>query len=639
VRIVEDSSPDETAVQDSSAFDSLVGKTLANNFRIVKRIGAGAMGRVYEAEQLSLGKMVAVKILRHELMADEKLLFRFEFEARAASALNHPNLIQIFDCGRDSTLGLAYIAMELLAGTDLAHLINTQWPIPLPRTAHIIDQVLAALEEAHGQGIVHRDLKPGNIMLITKRNDPDFVKVCDFGIAKAQGGNPRYRQNATMAGLVFGTPEYMSPEQARGAAVDSRTDLYAVAAILYQLLVGEVPFPAPSATDVLARLLRDEPERPSARGTIELPQALEDLVMRGLSKRPEGRPPTAAEFSEQLHEALIGVVDNWPGSTGRLPAQGTTLLPVGATTNPPRSTPRTPMAAPPVTAAPPPPWAQDPKTIVTQPPRSRAWMWGLGGGIALVAGLLLTVRPDLRASLGLTSNVAATAPVPIAAPPPPKPAPEVVPVGARPPGPTGGLKAAQEAPPANEPPPPSAAPAAEASGETGAADPTGHASSSSSPRKVAVRSRAPEHQNKHVAVVERAKASAARHESDEGTRGVQPPSPPPPSAPAAAPASPEDSAPASNAIAGSAAATSTGGAAADTMKEAERLLGQGEVIPACRRGEEVRRMNPKSAVVYKFLGKCYMRAGKPKPASDNYRRYLELSPDAPDAAFIRSYVK
>ena len=324
------------AIQDSSAYDSLIGRTIANNFRLVKRIGAGAMGRVYQAEQLSLGKMVAIKILRHELMADEKLVRRFELEARTASAVSHPNLIETFDCGRDLKLDLAYIAMELLHGPDLSQVIAREAPLALQRSARIMDQVLAALEEAHAQGIVHRDLKPGNIMLVARRDDPEFVKVCDFGIAKIK--TARARPNLTMAGLVFGTPEYMSPEQACGGDVDARTDLYAVAAILYQLVSGQLPFPAPSPTEVLARILRDEPERPSQRGYVAVPEAIENLILRGMSKDRDARPQTASEFRVALRDAWSGIMDYWPGQSTALPTMSlhpVTSLPI---------TPSTPMA-------------------------------------------------------------------------------------------------------------------------------------------------------------------------------------------------------------------------------------------------------------------------------------------------------
>ena len=322
-----------SVMQDSSAFDGLIGETIANNFRLVKRIGSGAMGRVYQAEQLSLGKMVAIKILRHELMADEKLLRRFELEARTASAVSHPNLVETFDCGRDKTLDLAYIAMELLQGPDLAQVIARDAPISLQRTARIMDQVLAALEEAHAQGIVHRDLKPGNIMLVPRRDEPDFVKVCDFGIAKVRSLRAT-RPSLTMAGFVFGTPEYMSPEQACGSDVDARTDLYAVAAILYYLVSGELPFPAPSPTEVLARILRDEPERPSTRGYVAVPAPIEDLIMRGLEKNPDKRPQTATEFRVLLRDAWNGIIDYWPGQSN-----GSPTLSLRAPTPPPPSTP------------------------------------------------------------------------------------------------------------------------------------------------------------------------------------------------------------------------------------------------------------------------------------------------------------
>ena len=624
MRTIEESSPDDMAVQDSTAYDSLIGKTIANNFHLVKRIGAGAMGRVYEAEQLSLGKMVAVKILRRELMADEKLLFRFEFEARAASALNHANLIQILDCGRDATLGIAYIAMELLPGTDLAKVLQSEWPFTLQRTAHIVDQVLAALEEAHSQGIVHRDLKPGNIMLVPRRNDPDFVKVCDFGIAKAQGGH-HHRPSPTLAGLVFGTPEYMSPEQARGAAVDSRTDLYAVAAILYQLLTGEVPFPAASPTDSLARLLRDEPERPSQRANIQLPPMLEDLLMRGLSKRPEGRPQTAAQFSEELHESLVGIVE-WPGATGRMPAQGGTIPPAASMflTSASRS------AMPQATVTPPPELEAAPKTLATAP-RSRAWLWGLGGGAALVTALLLTIKPEWRASLRLPAEKHETTAAPIVTSPQPAPEPQAPPAIAS----TGTVGSASKRPPVppldNNLAAPSNPPVEEGSPQGGGTE-AAISESRASSKKTVARPRPLERPSKRVVTVDRGRPAPAHHEGQ--------PAPAPAVAPPAAAAPPaEVPAPAPAASASPPAVPSAGSGIADMMKEAERLLGQGEVLPACRKGEEVRRMNPKAAVGYKFLGKCYMRAGKPTPASDNYRRYLELSPDAPDAAFIRSYVK
>src|SRR5262249_6922357 len=161
---------------------------------------------------------------------------------------------QIIDSGQDSD-GLLYIAMELLTGRDLAQVIRDDFPLPLPRVVRVMTQVLSALDEAHAQGIVHRDLKPSNIMLIERRGEKDFVKVCDFGIAKATDGNSDEdrAQMLTIQGLVCGTPEYMSPEQARAESLDGRADLYSAAVILYQLLTGDIPFRADSPMGIVSR--------------------------------------------------------------------------------------------------------------------------------------------------------------------------------------------------------------------------------------------------------------------------------------------------------------------------------------------------------------------------------------------------
>src|SRR5215831_5501428 len=234
--------PPEEQGPDATSLDPLPGRVIAGNFRIDKLIGSGAMGNVYKAEQLSLSKPVALKVLHAHLMSDEKLVMRFKREAKSASLLNHPNSIQIIDSGQDQD-GTLYIAMELLAGRDLAQVLRDEFPLPLPRILRIMSQVLEALDEAHAQGIVHRDLKPSNIMLIERRGEKDFVKVCDFGIAKAitSDGKDEDRQAMlTIQGLVCGTPEYMAPEQARSEPIDGRVDLYAAAVILYQLVTGDI---------------------------------------------------------------------------------------------------------------------------------------------------------------------------------------------------------------------------------------------------------------------------------------------------------------------------------------------------------------------------------------------------------------
>ena len=232
---------------DIASLDPMPGRVIVGNFRIEKLIGAGAMGNVYKALQLSLNKPVAVKILHHHLHEDDRLVARFKREAKSASLLNHPNSIQIIDSGEDGD-GTLYIAMELLTGRDLAHVIRDDFPLPLLRVARVMTQVLNALDEAHAQGVIHRDLKPSNIMLIERRGEKDFVKVCDFGIAKATLGEAEDDRSAmlTVQGLVCGTPEYMSPEQARAEPLDGRADLYSAAVILYQLVTGDIPFRADS---------------------------------------------------------------------------------------------------------------------------------------------------------------------------------------------------------------------------------------------------------------------------------------------------------------------------------------------------------------------------------------------------------
>jgi len=291
--------------------DPLIGRVIAGNFRIDKLLGAGAMGNVYKAEQLSLAKAVAVKVLHAHLMSDEKLVLRFKREAKSASLLNHPNSIQIIDSGQDRD-GTLYIAMELLAGRDLAHVIRDDFPLSLPRIVRVMSQVLSALDEAHAQGVIHRDLKPSNIMLIERRGERDFVKVCDFGIAKAAINEKDDRENMlTIQGLVCGTPEYMAPEQARGEVLDGRADLYAAAVILFQMVTGDIPFKGDTPMAIVSRHLVETPTTPSRRRTdVPIPPALDALILRGMEKNRELRFPNALAFREALEEIA-------PPDTGR----------------------------------------------------------------------------------------------------------------------------------------------------------------------------------------------------------------------------------------------------------------------------------------------------------------------------------
>src|SRR5689334_13006247 len=275
-------------VSESTEPDPLIGRLIAQKFRVERMLGAGAMGRVYLAEQTNLGKQVALKVLHSQMAGDAQLAKRFYREAKSASMLSHPNILQIIDFGDDG--GLLFIAMELLNGRDLYRVIREEFPFSLERIGHIGGQILGALDEAHAKGVVHRDLKPENVMLLDVRGESDFVKVCDFGIAKVASERDGEGSAITMAGMVCGTPEYMSPEQARGDALDGRSDLYAAAVILYQMVAGDVPFRAESALGVITKHLTEEPRPPSQRrSNVTVPPALEALILRGLRKNKEER--------------------------------------------------------------------------------------------------------------------------------------------------------------------------------------------------------------------------------------------------------------------------------------------------------------------------------------------------------------
>ncbi len=258
------------------------------------------MGTVYAATQLSLGKLVAIKVLREHLRRDAQVVRRFHREARAASSLEHPNSVRVVDFG-ETPEGDLYIAMELLEGRELARVIDEEWPFPLPRLVHVMSQVLGVLGAAHRRGIVHRDLKPENVMLLRTDDDSDYVKVCDFGIAKLLDGE-RTASALTELGVVCGTPEYMSPEQARGEPLDGRSDIYAAGVMLYKLATRRLPFTAETAIGVVTKQITEEPTPPSELGAVDA--RLEAIVLRALEKRREARFQSAEELKRALGDLL-----------------------------------------------------------------------------------------------------------------------------------------------------------------------------------------------------------------------------------------------------------------------------------------------------------------------------------------------
>ncbi len=288
-----------TLLRSAEGGDEYVGKTIASKYRVEALIGEGGMGKVYRARQLALDKVVVLKVLRHTLLSDERTVARFQREAKAASRLNHPNSISVLDFGQADD-GALFIAMEYVAGQDLHQILSREWPLGEARVVRIALQILSALSDAHGAGVIHRDLKPENIMVEQRRNEPDFVKVLDFGIAKitdSQDEGPAL----TRAGFVCGTPEYMSPEQARGAVLDHRSDLYAVGVILYQLMTGLLPFESDSAVGFATKHLTEEPPPPTRRRPdARISPGMERLILRVLSKDPDDRPANAAAFKAEL---------------------------------------------------------------------------------------------------------------------------------------------------------------------------------------------------------------------------------------------------------------------------------------------------------------------------------------------------
>jgi serine/threonine protein kinase len=278
--------------------DRRIGETVAGRFKVEELIGQGGMGKVYRARHLGLDRMVCLKMLKPSVLEDPTVVGRFEREAMAASRLNHPNSIQVLDFGRNEADGALYLAMEYVQGKDLKAVLRDEWPLPEERLCHILAQVLAALGEAHAHNVIHRDLKPENIMVEQRRNQPDFVKVLDFGIARILDSDlPRL----TRADVVCGTPQYMAPEQATGAQLDARCDLYSVGIILYQMVTGQVPFDGPSSIEVLTRQVHEAPVPPrKLRRKADISPALESVILRVLSKDPARRPQSAEELRQQL---------------------------------------------------------------------------------------------------------------------------------------------------------------------------------------------------------------------------------------------------------------------------------------------------------------------------------------------------
>jgi serine/threonine protein kinase len=283
---------------------TLIGREIAGRYRIKTMLGEGGMGAVYKAEQISLKRVVALKLLKPELVSSAPLLRRFNAEAEAVAKLSHPNTVGIYDFGQDRD-GTLFIAMEYVEGKSLRAMLIAEGPFPPLRALHITGQIAASLSDAHASGIIHRDLKPDNIMLQERGRQRDVVRVLDFGIAKLRDDSRMTQQSMTQAGDVLGTPQYMSPEQIRGEEIDGRADVYSLGAMLYEMLTGRMVFEAGSLVALLSKHLLDQPEAPSRRRPeLRISAELDELVMACLAKEPRARLASMDQVTEVVGRLL-----------------------------------------------------------------------------------------------------------------------------------------------------------------------------------------------------------------------------------------------------------------------------------------------------------------------------------------------
>jgi eukaryotic-like serine/threonine-protein kinase len=272
---------------------ALVGQVVADRYEVLELLGVGGMGCVYRARHIRIRKLVALKTLHAALLGSPEAIARFEREAIAAARIDHPNVVNATDFGHLPN-GRYYLVLELVEGRNLRSELETQGHLPIQRALSIGRQIASALAAAHPLGIVHRDLKPENVMLVARSDNPDLVKVLDFGIAKFT--TEEAAQPLTQLGTVCGTPQYMSPEQASGKPVDGRSDLYALGIILFEMLTGKLPFEAADALGFIMQHLNGTP----APLPLQIPEALRQLVQSLLEKNPAKRPASAAEVAKSL---------------------------------------------------------------------------------------------------------------------------------------------------------------------------------------------------------------------------------------------------------------------------------------------------------------------------------------------------
>ncbi len=351
--------------------DPLIGALFDGRYKILKKLGAGGMATVYLAEDQELGRRIAIKILNAKHAADQQFVERFRREASSAAGLSHPNIVQVYD--RGNAEGTYYIAMELIDGLSLKELVIQRGPSPILVAVNYGRQILAALRFAHRNGVVHRDIKPHNVLV----NDEGRVKVTDFGIARAGASE------MTEVGSIIGTAQYLSPEQARGAPVDDRSDLYSVGVLLYELLTGVAPYNGDTPVEIAMKHLSAVPEPPSAKRP-EVPPELDAVVLRALAKSPDDRYQSAEEMDADLSAISKGL------EISETTTDAATTVLAGAGLSAPTMISKAPTRiAPPVRPAAPTPPARPPDYYDVQngAVRRPVWPWLLALALAIAVGV------------------------------------------------------------------------------------------------------------------------------------------------------------------------------------------------------------------------------------------------------------
>ena len=299
--------------------DQLIGTVVDGRYKIEAKLGEGGMGVVYAARHVIIDKRFAIKVLKKEAQHEETAGQRFIQEARSASKIGHANIVDITDFGQLPD-GSAYFVMEFLEGVTLGQLV-AEGPVPAMRAIRVAAQMARGLNAAHKHGVVHRDLKPENIFLIERDGVADVVKIVDFGIAKVSSTVPT-AQRLTQAGMVLGTPEYMSPEQATGKETDHRVDEYALGCILYEMLTGEVPFKGVNSAATLTKHVFEAVVPPrKKRPDLAILPSLEAVTLKAMAKRPDERYPSMLELREALDQAALDLPGSVPAGVRRTPRE------------------------------------------------------------------------------------------------------------------------------------------------------------------------------------------------------------------------------------------------------------------------------------------------------------------------------